>query len=417
MKKILITAVAAAFALIMTTLAALADSAGFASESETALSAQTPYDKKYVGIDWNTSAGETVGVPVAYGEYLLVPTLNKVNKVSEKDGKIAATVEFDEKVSENRKGAAVKNTLIQPTRTSLYAVDLEKMSVICSKTFGETVTDTAIADDLVYFGYKDGDKFKFCCADISKDLETVWEYTSDKPVTSPAKIGDRVIFGAGDKLIVRTEDGFVENPAGAEITYVFAGKYAVFMCCSNGELRKLRLDDNGKTEEDSLLACTIGGELTAPAGIDNHIYIGSTEGFFVVDGLNMEIIKKFGELKNACAPVVTIGSGVRAYTAAPHADKDGDRWYLYSILDTDETQSTSELAKIIDFTNGRITVSASGRMFFRDAKGQVWAISATKPNMFVIVLKIVLVIAIFVMVLLILRTWSKKRQAKKPPEY
>ena len=340
-----------------------------------------------------------------------------MNKLSEKDGKVTATVEFNEKVSENRKGAVVNGTLIQPTRTSIYAVDLENMSVVCSKTFGEITTDIAAADDLVYFGYKDGSKFKFCCADISDGLETVWEYETDKAVTSPARIGDTVMFGAGDDLIVRTEDAFIENPVGVEITYVYAGKYAVFMCCSNGELRKLLLDEDGKTEEDSLMSCEVGSALTAPAGIDNHIYVGSADGFFVVDGLNMEITKKFDDLKNACAPVVTVGSGVRAYIAAPHADSSGSRWYLYNILDTDEEQTASELAKIIDFTNGKISVSESGRMFFRDAKGQVWAISATKPNMVIAVLKIVLLIAIFIMVLLIVRAWAKKRQAKKPPVY
>ena len=416
MKRIFI-ALAAAVTLVLTMLTAFADSAGFASESDTVVSAQTPYDKKYVSIDWNTSAGETVGVPIPYGEFLLVPTINKVNKLSEKDGAVSASAVFDEKVSESRKGAVAGDTLIQPTRTSLYAVDLNDMSVICSKSFGEIVTDAAVSDELVFFGYKDGDEYVFCCADISDDLKTVREYRSDKVVTSPARIGDTVMFGAGDKLIVRTDNGFAENTVGAEITHVFAGKYAVFMCCSNGELRKLRLDEDGTAEEDSLETCVLGGELTAPAGIDNHIYVGSTEGFFVVDGLNMEMTEKFDDLENACAPIVTVGSGIRAYTAAPHADQSGDRWYLYSILDTDETQTVSELVKIIDFTDGKISVSESGRMFFRDAKGQVWAISLVKPSVWAAVIRIVLLVAIFVMVLLILRAWAKKRQEKKPPEY
>ena len=416
MKKLFI-AVSAVLTLVMTTLAAFADSAGFAAESDTVVSAQTPYDKKYVAIDWNTSPGDNVGVPVPYGEFLLVPTINKVNKLSEKDGAVIGAAELDEKVSESRKGAVINGTLIQPTRTSLYAIALDDMSVVCSKTFGETVTDVAVTDELVYFGHKNGNEYIFCCADLSDNLETVWEYKTDKAVTSPARIGDTVVFGAGDKLIVRTDDGFAENPVGAEITHVFAGKYAVFMCCSNGELRKLRLDEDGMTEEDSLEICKLGGELTAPAGIDNHIYVGSTEGFFVVDGLNMEIAESFDDLENACAPVVTVGSGVRAYTAAPHADQNGDRWYLYSILDTDEAQTVSELAKIIDFTGGKISVSESGRMFFRDAKGQVWAISLVKPSIFSAAVRIVLLVAIFVMVLLILRAWAKKRQEKKPPEY
>lgn len=417
MKKVFTTITAAAIALVITTLTAFAETAGFAAESETTVSAHTPYDKKYVSIDWNTSAGETTGVPLAYKEFVLVPTRNKVNKLSEKDGKLAASIEFDEKVSEECRGAVVNGTLVQPTRTLIYAVDIEGMSVVCSRQFGEITTDIAVSDDLIYFGYGNGEKFKLCCADISKDLETVWEYETETPVTSPARIGNMIIFGTGEALVVRADDKFVENPVGAEITHVFAGKYAVFMSCQNGELRKLRLDDEGKTEEDSLSSLMLGSGLTALTGIDNHIYVGSAEGLFVVDGLNMEIIKKFDELKNSSAAVITVGNGVHAYTAAPHSDQDGNRWYLYSILDTDETQSAAELAKIIDFTNGKMTVSSSGRMFFRDAKGQVWAISETKPNQFVIILKIVLLIAIFVMVLLLLRTWAKKRQEKKPPEY
>lgn len=416
MKKIFIL-FTTAIALVTTTAAAFAESAGFAAERDTVVSAQTPYDKNYVSIDWHTSAGETVGVPIPYEDFLLVPTINKVNKLSETDGSVKETAEFDEKVSESCKGAVANGTLIQPTRSSLYAVDLEDMSVVCSKSFGEIVTDAAVSGELVYFGYKSDGKFVFCCADVSDDLKTVWEYSSDNAVTSPARIGDKVIFGAGDKLIVRTDNGFTENLVGAEIKYVFAGDYAVFMCCSNGELRKLRLDENGMTEEDSLISCELDGELTAPAGIDNHIYVGSSKGFFIVDGLNMKVIEKFDDLEDACAPVVTVGSGVRAYTAAPHADPDGSRWYLYSVLDNDGTCNASELAKIIDFTNGRISVSESGRMFFRDAKGQVWSISLVKPSVFVTVIKIVLIVAIFVMIMLILRVWAKKRQAKKPPQY
>lgn len=417
MKKLLLNAAAIVLALALTTLCAFADSAGFTAESETAVAAQTPFDKKYVSIDWNTPAAESVGVPIAYEEYLLVPSQNKINKLSEKDGKTVGSAAFDEKVSENRKGAVADGVLIQPTRTSICAVDVESMSVLCSRTFGEIVTDAAAADGLVYFGYKDGAKYRFCCADLQNALETVSEYLSDKSVTSPARLGDKVMFGAGSKLVVKTESGFEENEVGAEITHVFAGKYAVFMCCKNGDLRKLRLDEDGKAEEDSLGICELGGELTAPAGIDNHIYVGSTEGFFAVDGLNMEITEAFDELKNAAAPVVTIGNGVRAYTAAPHSDPNGERWYLYSVLDTDKSPSLSELAKIIDFTNGKIAVSKSGRMFFRDARGQVWAISGSKPGIIVGIIKIVLIFAIFAMVLLILRTWAKKRREKRPPEY
>lgn len=415
MKKLLFTLMSVALMFALTT--GIANAAGFAAESDMVHTAKTPYDKRYVKIDWHTAEGENVGVPLPFEDFLILPTLNKVNKLAEEDGKIVASAELDEKVSASCRGAIYDGTLIQPARTSLYLIDVEEMNVLNTKKYGEIVTDVACADGLIYFGFKDGDKYKMCCSDISKDLETVWEYSSEKPVSSPARIGENVVFGTDEKLIVRTESGFAENDAGAEITHVFAGKYAVFMCCANGELRKLRLDEDGKSEEDSLGICEIGGKLTAPAGVDNHIYVGSSEGFFVIDGLNMEVTKKYSELENASAPVVTVGNGVRAYTAAPHSDADGDRWYLYSVLDTDESQTLSELAKIIDFTDGKTAVSNSGRMFFRDAKGQVWAISESKPSIIVSIIKVVLVFAILIMLILILRAWVKNRKAKMPPEF
>lgn len=394
-----------------------ASAAGFASESEVISTAQTPFDKKYVKIDWHTSEGENVGVPLAFEDFLYLPTLNKVNKLSEKDGKLAASAELDEKVSTSARGVIENGLLIQPTRTELHVINVSEMQVLRTKKFGEIITDVACEDGLAYFGFKDGEMYKFCCADVSNELETVWEFSSEKPVTSAAKIGGKVVFGSGENLIVRTENGFAENPVGADISHVFAGKFAVFMCCENGELRKLRLDDDGKAEENSLGVCELGGTLTAAVGVDNHIYVGSTDGFFIIDGLNMDVTKKYDELKNASAPILTLGSGVRAYTAAPHSDADGSRWYLYSVLDTDETVTLSELAKIIDFTDGKAAVSDSGRMFFRDANGQIWAISLSKPSLILGIIKVILAFAILIMLILILRAWVKKRQSKRPPEF
>lgn len=389
--------------------------AGFRSEGDTVISAPTPFDKNYVSIDWNTSTGENVGVPIPYGEFVLLPTQNKVNKLSEKDGTSAAYAELDEKVSSSCRGVVTGSILIQPTRSGLAAIDLNKMEVLTKKSFGEISTDIAADDKFIYFGCKDGEKFRFICADIT-DFDVVWEYESDSELSSAAYIDGKITFISGDKLIIRNDNGFIENEIGAEALSVFAGKYAVFISCKNGELRKIRLDENGKTE-DEIISLMLGGELTAAAGIDNHIYIGSTEGFFVVDGLNMEITEHFDDLKNSSAPVVTTGNGVRAYTAAPHTDQNGERWYLYSILDAEDSLTKNPVAKIIDFENGKTAVSVSGRMFFRDGKGQVWAISASKPNVFTIIVKIILLIAIFVMLLIILRTWAKKRQNKKPPQY
>ena len=410
------------FALIISLLTALvlsatafAESAGFAVESELVSPAKTPYDKKYVKILWNTAEASTAGVPLSEGEFLFVPVGNKLNKLSEKDGKLVSSVEFEEKVSENFKGAILGNTLVQPTRTGICVVDTEEMSVLQFKKFGEIVTDVAMLDNLAFFGVKTAESYAFYCVDWSKNLDIIAEYKAENSPSSPALFNNFVVFSSGEKLVCfsTTDKNFIENQIGAKTNFVFAGQYAIFMSGDDGFMYKLRLLDNGKVEEDSLLKCEVGGVLTAPAEADNRLYVGSTEGFFVLDGLNMEIAKKFPQMKNACAPVITLGSGLRIYTAAP-VESDGGKWYLYGILDSDTEQSVSEIVKIIDFTNGKITVSDSGIMFFRDNRGQIWAITTPETDYLAIVLKIVITIAIIVFLVLIIRAWVKKHSANKP---
>lgn len=415
MKFKLISFFTAVFTGIFLSVNVMAESAGFAVESERAFPVLAPYDKNYVRISWNTSEHENCGVPIADGESVLLPAGHSITRHSEKNGEILGTAELNEKVSENCKGAVIGKTIIQPARTSLYIVDSETMTVTKSRKFGEIITDIGILDNRVYFGIKSDSAYKFICARLDS-LETVWEYDSEKPVTSPALLNGLVIFGAGGNLVSATESTRVENPVGAEITHIFAGKYAVFMSCADGNLRKLRLTEDGNTEPDSLMSCKLGGELTAPAEYENRVYIGSTEGFFVLDGLNMEIAKAFPEMKNSSAPVICYGSGQRAYTAAPHTDPNGNRWYLYAVLDDDEI-TANEIAKIIDFTNGKTAVSERGVMYFRDARGQLWTLAISETNIFMIIIKIVLILAIIVMALIILRTWVKRRAEKRPPQY
>jgi len=419
MKKI-IMCIAAALTLALTGAAAFAENAGFATESAV-VSAKTPYNKDYVKVMWSTPEAETAGVPLVGGDFLFAPMLNKVNKLTQKDGKLVSFAEFDEKVSEDCSGAVMNGVLVQPTRTKIFVVNTEDMRILCSAEFGEIVTDVALLGDFAYFGVKNSDTYKYVCANFSDGLKTVWEYTSDSAVTSPSLFGDYVLFGAGESLIAHAHksESFVENPVGAEITAVFAGKYAVFMSGADDNLYKLRLNDDGRTEAETLTKCELGGELTAPAELNNRVYVGSSEGFFVLDGLNMEVVKEFPELKNSTAPFICTGRGQRAYTAAPHTESNGDlRWYLYNILDGDDGQVTlSELAKIIDYTDGRSVVSPNGIMFFRDAFGQIWAVCERENDLLTIIIKIVLMIAIVVMVMVIVRAWAKKRNEKKPPQY
>lgn len=414
MKKILAIVISILTAVVISA-AAFAENAGFAVESEAVSPAKTPYDKNYVKIMWNTSEASTAGVPLSDSGYLYAPVGNKLNKLSEKDGKIIASVEFEEKVSENYKGAILGNTLVQPTRTGICVVDTEQMSLLNFKKFGEIVTDVAVLDNLVFFGAKTAENYAFYCIDLNKNLDIIAEFKSENQPSSPALFNNFVVFSSGEKLVCYSisDKNFIENQIGIKTNYVFAGKYAIFMSGDDGNMYKLRLLDDGKAEDDSLLKCEVGGVLTAPAETDNRLYVGSTEGFFVLDGLNMDIEKKFPQMKNACAPVITLGTGLRIYTAAP-VESDGGKWYLYGILDSDTEQSVNEIAKIIDFRNGKITVSDSGIMFFRDNLGQIWAISTPETDYLAIVLKIIITIAIIVFLVLIIRAWVKKHSENKP---
>ena len=72
---------------------------------------------------------------------------------------------------------------------------------------------------------------------------------------------------------------------------------------------------------------------------------------------------------------------------------------------------------MIDYTGGKCAVSASGVMYFRTADGKLWAIAESKNSVFIMILKAALTIAIIVMFIIIIVAWSRKRKAKRPPEY
>ena len=414
MKKIL-TIISAALTALALSICAFAENAGFANENELTSPAKTPYDKQSVEIMWHTGEAAVAGVPISEGEFLYAPVGNKINKLSEKDGKATAAAELEEKVSDSCKGAIIGNTLVQPTRTGICAVDTENMSLLQFKKFGEILTDIAVYDDLVFFGAKTDEGCAFYCVDLSKNLDIIAQYNSTEKPSSPALFGDYAVFSCGEKLVCfsKTDKKFIENEIGAKTNFVFAGEYAIFMSGSDGFMYKVRLLEDGSVEPESLMKCEIGGELTAPAETGNRLYVGSTEGFFILDGLNMEIAKKYTELKKSCAPVITFGNGLRVYTAAP-VETDGGKWYLYNILDNNGEYDISEVAKIIDFTNGKISVSDSGIMFFCDNLGQIWAIKTPELDIIGIVLKILITVAIIVLLIIFIRAVVKKHSANQP---
>lgn len=413
MKKLITVIITAC----LLTCSAAAD--GFAVGKETVFSTAAPYDRKHVQVMWSTNEAQTAGVPVVCGnngEFVLMPVLNKVNKLTSEKGEIKASAELNDKVSENVSGAISGNTFVQPARSDIYVINTDNMNIITSREFGEITTDCAIDDNLVYFGYKNGNEYRFVCADIDNSLNTVWEYSSEEPVTPASYLGNLILFGAGNNLVVRTADGnFVENSIPAEITNIISGNYAVFMTCDDGTVKKIRLQSDGAAEADSLMSCEVGGGLTAMAEFDNSIYVGSSDGFFVLDGLNMEIRLSYTNLKNSSAPIVCYGNGQRAFTVAySEAEK---RDVLYSILDTDEEQTLNDVIKIIDFTDGHFTASSNGAMYFRTADGKLWAISETEISYLLIAVKLVLTLAILVLLYLIFRAWLKKHGKNNPPSF
>ncbi|MDE7192540.1 MAG: hypothetical protein K2O14_01090, partial [Oscillospiraceae bacterium] len=176
-------------------------SAGFRTESELVTAAKTPYDGKYTNIAWNTEESDGAGVPVPLSDSVIFPVGNKVLKLSENTGEELGSAELNEKVSKDCRGVAEGKILLQPTRTGLAVINTESMSVECYRSFGgNIITDAAAVGNFGYVGVESGGSFSFICVNMV-NLETLWEYTSDSPLTSPALFGNYVVFGAGSDLI------------------------------------------------------------------------------------------------------------------------------------------------------------------------------------------------------------------------
>lgn len=413
---------AAAAALVMsavTSLSAAADSSGFYTESELALAVKAPYDTKYTNVTWSTSEAETVGVPVAAGARVALPVGNKVNLLSEKDGSLSATIELSENASEQCRGAALGNTLIQPTRTGIAVINLQTDRLVQERSFDLPISsDAAMIDSRAYFAAGEEGDYTFFCVDLSNNLEPLWEYRSSEPISAPSIYGERVVFATGTRLVsADSESGqAVENDVGAVITGApFAAQYAVYVSAEDGCVYKLRLNSDGTLEEDTLTPCKVGGALSSPLQWNGRVYVASSEGFFILDSLNMSVTRRYDEIKGGTAPIVCFGSGTRVYTVAPLEDY----WCLYCIFDMDELDEPqiSKLAKLQNFEGGRVAVSDSGTMYFRDGIGRLFALIITDYNIFMIVLKLVLLLALIVLVFIWLRQWAKQRNANRPPEY
>lgn len=401
------------------TIGAAAESSGFSCEKELALPVKSPFDPKYVAVLWNTESNEDVGLPLTYGGSALLPQGKTVTLLSEKEGAELGKAQLSETVSAKYKGAVLGNTVIQPTETGLAVINAQTMETVSFRDFGAAVcSDAAIIDNLCYIAVEDGEGCRYICADMSQGLSTVWEYAANAPVSSLSAYGGFVLFTAGETLVCcdyKTGEA-VENPLGiTPVGNPFSGEYAVYTSADDGCVYKLRLNSDGTVEEGSLTPCQVGGELSTPVQWDGSLYVSSTNGVYIIDSLNMDIAFTLPEMKGASAPLVCYGNGTRVYVVAPFEDY----MCLYSIHFEDDMESpvTAQLAKLKQFENGVFTAGENGTMYFRDDIGKLYAFAAAEYNIWLIIAKIVLFLALIVMVIILLWQLLKKRNAGRPPQY
>ena len=304
--------------------------------------------------------------------------------------------------------------LVQPTKSGICTVDFNTAEITSHKSFGGSVdSDVAVIDDKAYFSVRSGDSETFFCVELSAELPVLWEYTAQADITSPTVQGDFVIFGAGDKLVTcGYEDGTaVEIPVGDVITGApFASMYAVYFTTEGGNTVKLRLNDDGTMEEDTLVTCETGADSSAPLAHNNRLYVTSDSGLHILDSINMESIEVLPDIADGSDPFLTRGNGPRIYTVAPY---EGGRWALYCVYDPGEDvePQTEILAVMENYEGGRACVSSAGTMYFRDGIGRVYALTAVGYNLVTIIIRLVVLVLLIAGVFLWIRMVGKRRSA------
>ncbi len=398
--------------------AVFAQSSGFSGEERMITAAAAPYDNKYTQIKWGgeeTRSG--CGIPITDGERLLLPAESTLLALSESTGEVTAELALPEKCSEQYAGARLGTSLLLPTLHGISFIDTESMTVRASRGFeGETVSDCAMIEKLGYLAVKYDDRFEFLCVDLSsEELSTVWSCEIAGQPTAAAVQGDYVIFGAGSSLYThRYKDGeLTEIPLGKEIAGApFATEYAVFFTTKDGYAGKLRLNPDGTMEEDTLTCCKIGENPSSPLSWNGRLYISAEDGFYVLDNLNMEVTHILSEIKEGGTPQVHYGSGPYIYTVA----KRERHWAVYCVRDMDEESAPTAviLAQMDDYSNGAFCASLKGTLYFRDGIGRVYALTAAPFDIFGLVIRIVVILALLAAVFFWLKKVAQRRENLRP---
>jgi len=395
---------------------AFAQSVGFKNEDGLVHSVKAPYDNKYTNIQWQLAAEEDIGVPVPYGDSVLIPIGNEVLRYNEADGTKMAAIALPSVICEKYSGVMNGDTLVLPLENGLCTIDLTNGDITGSRTFtGSVDSDVAVIDDMAYFSVKNGSTESFRCVQLNDELSTIWEYSAEAEITSPSIQGDYVIFGAGDKLVTcHYKDGApCDIPMeGAVTSAPFASDYAVF-CTVGDKVAKLRLNSDGTLEEDTLVFCKTGAHSSAPLNYNSRLYVCSEDGMHILDSINMEIIHTIPDIKNGTDPIICMGNGTRVYTVASYSEGG---MALHSVFDIGENNEPTDkiLAVLQNFDGGRYTVSKNGTMYFRDGSGRVYALTLVEYDIVMIVIKLVLILALIVGIFLWVKMLAKRKADSYP---
>ncbi len=395
---------------------AYAESGGFHNDKGLSYPVAAAYDNKYTNIQWNTEPSDNVGVPVVYGESVLIPKGQEILRLSETDGTQMAAIKLNEDISKDNSGVMYGDVLIQPTKSGISLIDFTSGEISAQRSFdGEIDSDCAVINDMAYFSVRNGDSESFYCVDLKGDLSDIWSYSAQADITSATVQGEFVIFGAGDKLVTHhyKEDSYKEIPLYSEITATpFASQYAVFFTDNEGNACKLRLNDDGTMEEDTLTKCAVGSSPSAPVERAGKLYVSSETGLYILDSVNMEISHSFETIKNGSDPFICYGNGQRVYCVGQNEGK----WELHCILNEGEDNvPTDEILAIMEnYEGGRSAVSVNATMYFRDGIGRVYALTKVEYDIVSIVFKLIILLLIIAGIFLWIRMIGKRRAANNP---
>jgi hypothetical protein len=147
---------------------------------------------------------------------------------------------------------------------------------------------------------------------------------------------------------------------------------------------------------------------------NGRLYVPTADGFYILDNLNMEISYIITDIKGGCTPQVHYGNGPYIYTVAKREDK----WAVYCVQDMDEKSepTVAILAQMEDYTSGAFCASDKGTLYFRDAIGRLYALTVAPFDVFSLILRLVVLLALLVLVFFWLKKVAKRR-ADIHPKY